>query len=67
MKITLKLNIGNYQSIDFTTNEYEDDDDCYDELMRFLRDWIDITSNAIQLRDHIQIMLSKRDVESALT
>ncbi len=42
MQITIKVNIGNYESVDFTTNEYEDSLDCYWELRHFLRDWKDL-------------------------
>jgi hypothetical protein len=43
MKMTIKVNIGNYESVDFTTNEYEDEWlDMYEEVMVFLQDWKDL-------------------------
>jgi len=67
MKITLKLNIGNYQSVDFTTNEYTEEEmerisakeACYNELYGFLRDWCDITDNAVKLKNHIEGLLRR--------
>lgn len=67
MKITLKLNIGNYQSIDFTTNEYNPEEmvgvsakeSCYAELYDFLKDWEDITGNATKLKNHIEGILRR--------
>ena len=39
MKITIKLNIGNYETIDFETNENDNIDDCYKDTLDFLADW----------------------------
>ena len=42
MIITIKVNLGNYESVDFTTNEYEEWLDCYWEVRFFLKDWKDL-------------------------
>lgn len=57
MKITLKLNIGNYQNIDYETMEYNDRHNCYAELLVFLRDWEDISNNATKLIIHLEKLL----------
>ena len=65
MKITIKLNIGNFQSIDFTTNEYDENvigdpkEICYKEIYNFLRDWESITENAIVLKNHLEGILRR--------
>lgn len=67
MKITLKVNIGNKQSIDFTTNEYNEEEmvgvsakeGCYKELYDFLWDWCVISDNAVKLKNHIEGILRR--------
>ncbi len=51
--MVLKLNIGNYQSLDIETNEYDSKSNCYAELHDILSDWVEITDSAKVLRDHI--------------
>ena len=46
MKITLKLNIGNYQSIDIESDELPTKTNCYEQICRVLKDWESITDNA---------------------
>ena len=53
----MKLNIGNYQSVDFTTNEYEAIEMCYHVCIDFLRGWTGITNNAGTLLKHIERLL----------
>ena len=54
MKLTLKLNLGNFEMIDFETNEYDNIANCYSELSDFLGDWVDYTSSAVKLKAHIE-------------
>lgn len=54
MKMTIKLNIGNYQSLDMETNEYKSMKDCYDEILKFLRHWSEYTDTATLLVAHIE-------------
>lgn len=49
MKITLKLNIGNYQSIDIESDDLPTKANCYEQICRVLKDWETITDNATQL------------------
>ena len=56
MKINLKLNIGNFQNIDIESN-FENKMDCYKQIHDVLIDWVDITSNAVKLRDHLALIL----------
>ena len=64
MKMTIKLNIGNYQSIDFTTNEYEDRFSCYEEVNIFLFDWLPITDNAKKLKDFMERLLMREEIDN---
>lgn len=57
--MTIKLNIGNYQSVDFTTNEYSNIKLCYKDIILFLIDWVDYTENARLLIDHIKKILER--------
>jgi len=54
MRLTIKLNIGNYQSIDCETNECDHINDCYHELYEFLTGWLGYTENAQKLRNNIE-------------
>lgn len=60
MKITLKLNIGNYQSIDFESNECNigsfDEQllTIYQEIGEFLEGWVDYTENAVKINRNIE-------------
>jgi hypothetical protein len=66
MILTIKLNIGDYQSVDFQTNEYDNIANCYSELSDFLGDWVDYTDNAVKLKAHIEakgIVGSLRSIE----
>lgn len=54
MILTIKLNIGDYQTIDFQTNEYDNIANCYTEISDFLGDWVDYTSNAVKLKAHVE-------------
>jgi len=53
MKMTIKLNLGNYQSIDFTTNELPLIGECYKDLIFFLEGWVEYTENAQKLLDFL--------------
>jgi len=59
MKITLKLNIGNYQNLDIQSSEYDNKEDCYQEIYDVLQDWVGITDNATKLRNHIEGILRR--------
>ncbi len=59
MKLTLKLNIGNYQSIDFESNRHRHKEACYRELYDFLSDWIEFTGNAIKIRNNLEGVLRR--------
>lgn len=65
MKLTLKLNIGNFQNIDIETNDYSEKDDCYKELYEFLGDWLEITEGAKRLRENVMGILDLRLQEEA--
>ena len=54
MKLALKLNIGNYQTLDIETNEYPSIKDCYVEIAFFLRHWTEYTDTAKKLLDHVE-------------
>ena len=53
MKLTLKLNLDNFENEDFVTNEYETLEPCYREQIIFLKGWLDYTVYAQPLMDHI--------------
>ena len=54
MKLALKLNIGNYQTLDIETNEYDTEHECYIEILIFLRHWTEYTETAKKLLAHIE-------------
>ena len=62
MKITFKLNIGNYQSIDFTTNESETILECYEEICTFLFHWNSITDNGKKAYDRMSEILYNANI-----
>ena len=49
MKITLKLNIGDFQNLDIESNDHKTKADCYEDIGRVLKDWEHITDNATAL------------------
>jgi len=64
MKLTIKLNIGNYESVDFTTNEYEEGANSYplyEEIRVFLTEWVDYTNNAQTLLNHVLNIMAKKE------
>ncbi len=63
MKLTLKLNLENFQNQDFETNEYSTIEDCYREQIIFLKGWLGFTSYAQPLMDHILSILGDNSVK----
>lgn len=59
MKITLKLNIGNYQNIDIESSEFDIKEKCYKQIYDVLRDWESITDNATKLKNQIEGILRR--------
>ena len=65
MKLTIKLNIEEFQNLDCETNEYEEVIDCYTEILDFLDGWIDYTPKAVRLRNHIRKLLAGKTGEKS--
>ena len=65
MKLTLKLNLENFENQDFETNEYDKIEDCYREQITFLKGWLEFTPYARPILDHIlRILGGEKSVES---
>ena len=57
MRLTLKLNLENFENQDFETNEYSNIEDCYREQIIFLKGWVEFTPYARPILDHILSIL----------
>lgn len=53
MKLTIKLNIEEFQNLDCETNDYDTINQCYPEILDFLEGWVDYAPKAVRLRNHI--------------
>jgi len=59
MKLTIKLNLDNFENQEFVSNEYDTLEPCYREQIIFLKGWVDYTPYAQPLIDNIFKILSK--------
>ncbi len=59
MKLTLKLNLDNFENQEIMTNEYETLEPCYREQIIFLKGWVDYTPFAQPLIDNILKILGE--------
>lgn len=63
MKLTIKLNIEEFQNIDFESNEYDNISNCYSEVSDFLGGWIDYAPKAVKLKEHINHIIMSTPIK----
>lgn len=59
MKLEMTVNLGNYQNIKITTNEYIKELEAYKELFLLVFDWVDYHPNAVHLAKHLKWLIQK--------